>query len=692
MSKSNKEKLERKLEKAIKHENHAKIIKIADKLSKLEPEISEYHLVKAKIYEDLNKYDKLVESCKDAINAEKNNLKLRCEIVDKFESLGLLDEAFETIEEGLKIDSNNFDLIETKIILSYNNNHVDDAYEYMDKFSKNNDNSDRILILKARIKEFEKDHDSAIEIYNKILTKGENPDALYERNRVMNELNLDIDEINNALKSFYNNEKLKNVAALITAENYINHGKEDEAIPFIDNFYKDDLENEDYTLTKGKILLDLGKVNESEEYLLNAAKLRKTDDEYEANILVAMLFIDNGYLNNALNLVKAIPKNSATYETGHIIGKLILNRIREKKEMEKFKDHPFLKDINLDDNAMEIIQNNPQLRKKFEDIIGYHNNASEDTYYKNNSFDNENSFNESIQLRNKKIIDNKIDNEEYKEEYKEKYKKEYKEKYKEEYNEEYKEEYKEKYGKAPEEVSELINQAQKEKNPKKRIELAKKAIKLDKYAIDAYNILANETSNNEDRLNYLKTAIDMFYENNDTQYLKEISGHFYEIKKTKPFMQAMQAYGDTLELMERDEEAMETFELMLELNPKDDQGIRYALINSFLQFNKLDKVIALIEKFENEKSTQFLFSKLLWAIKSKKDEKTIEKYYKNAINENKNVVPILLRKKGFPELLPQYYSPGDENEAAIYIVESIKNWNSDKLYLDTLKKLYDKFN
>ena len=129
------------------------------------------------------------------------------------------------------------------------------------------------------------------------------------------------------------------------------------------------------------------------------------------------------------------------------------------------------------------------------------------------------------------------------------------------------------------------------------------------------------------------------------------------------------------------------YEYMIELNPGDNQGVRYSLLNVLFTLNRLDDVVKVFDEYDEECSTHFIFSKLLWAIKSQHDEKYVEELYKEAVESNEYVVPFLLGKKRMPSESPRYYSPGDSSEAIEYLDGGSEPWKQDKLALKTLEYL-----
>jgi len=181
-------------------------------------------------------------------------------------------------------------------------------------------------------------------------------------------------------------------------------------------------------------------------------------------------------------------------------------------------------------------------------------------------------------------------------------------------------------------------------------------------------------------------AIDLFCTTKGEKYFEEHKGHFWGLVETRPFMmhlleQAMLLWGKN-----QKEKAINQLEYILELNPDDNQGIRYILINRYLELNRLKESEDLLNFFDEEYSSSWTFSELLLAIKNKKDKKLIKKLYKKAIELNEYVVPLLTGKNKLPNQLPQFYSIGDENESVMYVDLAFKAWNDDKMAMDTLKK------
>jgi tetratricopeptide (TPR) repeat protein len=146
-------------------------------------------------------------------------------------------------------------------------------------------------------------------------------------------------------------------------------------------------------------------------------------------------------------------------------------------------------------------------------------------------------------------------------------------------------------------------------------------------------------------------------------------------------------YGELLWETGEKEAAIAQYEELLRLNPNDNQGLRYNLLNWLLAMGNLEKAGELLKKHD-EGSAFMLFSKLLLIIKTEpSNTKKIADAYRKANRQNPFVVEYLLDKKGLPDYEPEYYGFGDENEALTYCFDAKKIWEEDDTAMAILGEL-----
>jgi tetratricopeptide (TPR) repeat protein len=199
-----------------------------------------------------------------------------------------------------------------------------------------------------------------------------------------------------------------------------------------------------------------------------------------------------------------------------------------------------------------------------------------------------------------------------------------------------------------------------------KLALAKKALKLDPGCTDAYNILGSEEKDEEKRLEYFTQAVESFTKRHDQTYFDETAGYFWGEPETRPFMRALLGYGQSLWDTIRPQEAIETLNYMLTLNPMDNQGVRYLLASWLLIVDDLKNARKLLKKHKEETAVM-LFSALLLNILEKKNEGVIQKCYDAAVEANEYIVPYLLKKRKVPAGDFDRYSLGSKEEAVIYM-------------------------
>lgn len=181
-------------------------------------------------------------------------------------------------------------------------------------------------------------------------------------------------------------------------------------------------------------------------------------------------------------------------------------------------------------------------------------------------------------------------------------------------------------------------------------------------------------------------AIDLFRSTKGEEYFEENKGYFWGMLESRPFMMHLLEQAMLLWDAGQRDRAVSQLQYLLELNPNDNQGVRYVLMSRLLELDRLDEAQELFDFYDEEYSADWLFSKLLLSIKSNQNKDIIEELYEEAVEENEFIIPFLVGKKKIPKVLPSYYSPGDENEAIIYADLAQRAWKKNKKAIKMLKK------
>jgi tetratricopeptide (TPR) repeat protein len=240
----------------------------------------------------------------------------------------------------------------------------------------------------------------------------------------------------------------------------------------------------------------------------------------------------------------------------------------------------------------------------------------------------------------------------------------------------------------------LLEKAERTDNIKKKTDLINEALQIDTANCDAYNMLAElEKDNSEEQKNIYKKAVELFKKAKGQEYFDNMKGGFWDAPETRPFMRSLNCYADCLRHTGKIKEAIEQYNYLLELNPNDNQGVRYDLINCLFQIGDLQNAERLLDKYK-EHIGFFIFDRLILEILKRSRPEILEKLYTQADKANKYVFSYLLGKRQLPKAktLPSTYSFGSEEEAIIYAYIFRELFRNRKEVFDMLAVLDDKAN
>jgi len=226
-----------------------------------------------------------------------------------------------------------------------------------------------------------------------------------------------------------------------------------------------------------------------------------------------------------------------------------------------------------------------------------------------------------------------------------------------------------------EEAQELIYEAFETGSHRKRVQLAKKALKVSSDCADAYVLLAEETAKDPEEAKELyEKGVQAGESALGEEAFEEDAGHFWGILETRPYMRARQGLAlASWELGERSE-AIAHYQQMLHLNPNDNQGVRYLLANALLEEGLDDELGELLESYEDDAGAGWVYARALWRFRTEGDGEEARSALEEAISFNPFVAGYLLGRKGMPGALPALVGFGDESEAVVYFAEALPGW------------------
>jgi len=217
-----------------------------------------------------------------------------------------------------------------------------------------------------------------------------------------------------------------------------------------------------------------------------------------------------------------------------------------------------------------------------------------------------------------------------------------------------------------EQAQDLVYQAWEEENRKKRIRLAEKALKISKDCADAYVILAEEKARTlEEAKKLYEEAVKAGRRALGEKTFKEDKGHFWGVIKTRPFMRAMDGLASCLWEKGNFNMAASLYKEMLELNPNDNQGVRYQLAILYAEagwYEELRKFL-FSSNYKDDTDIIWLYAKALLLFKEKGDGPEASFWLWRALKRNPYVIDYLTGRKKLPSKLPEAIALGGEDEA-----------------------------
>lgn len=208
---------------------------------------------------------------------------------------------------------------------------------------------------------------------------------------------------------------------------------------------------------------------------------------------------------------------------------------------------------------------------------------------------------------------------------------------------------------------------------KQRYKLAEEAVRLNPNCVDAYVILAEKTKSLEEAILLYEKGIQAGERELGKAFFKENKGYFWGLIETRPFMRAKLHYAEALSLLGKTTEATQQYEELLELNPMDNQGVRYSLFVAYVDAGDYKKAGDLLQQYDGD-TAQDSYNKLLLELHENGFTTEAVKLLKEAKKENKFVINHLTGKKRLPAYPPDYYGFGDENEAIVYADMHLQLW------------------
>lgn len=239
----------------------------------------------------------------------------------------------------------------------------------------------------------------------------------------------------------------------------------------------------------------------------------------------------------------------------------------------------------------------------------------------------------------------------------------------------------------PEKAQDLFYDAMDTATLEEQFELLKKVLTLDPGHTDALLVvLTHRPLGLDDEIEVLYKIVELAAKRLGPNAFKDYAGGFWGFHETRPYMRARSQLATALQDIGRIDEAIVEMEAMLELNPGNNQGVRYELLVNYLTSSRLDGASRLFAEYDEcPWNTVFAWGHVLerWLAG---DLPGAQQALAVARKQNGHSEAYIKGHRRLPKYLPNSYSPGSKEEAQCFTGSLLMMWQAHPVAMAWLRK------
>lgn len=224
-----------------------------------------------------------------------------------------------------------------------------------------------------------------------------------------------------------------------------------------------------------------------------------------------------------------------------------------------------------------------------------------------------------------------------------------------------------------EQAQDKIFEAYDEPDDERRSRLAREALALSPDCADAYILLAEGCDSAAKALKLYEQGVEAGKRAIGEREFRDMKGSFWGFVETRPYMRARLGLAECLWQLGRRDQAVEHYETLLQLNPNDNQGVRYILAGALLAVGKDGRLAELLQTYKDDAAAAWVYTRALLAFRREGDTAASRRLLKAAMKQNPFIPMYIVAVDVLPPP-PEYVGFGDPNEAVAYIYDSMENW------------------
>lgn len=220
----------------------------------------------------------------------------------------------------------------------------------------------------------------------------------------------------------------------------------------------------------------------------------------------------------------------------------------------------------------------------------------------------------------------------------------------------------------------------------KAVELLDQSLDVEPFCADALLMRAELTATDPEEVAYLSRLAMGAGLLEIGENAEAYKGCYWGFLETRPFMRALEVNSRALRELTAFDRAINQYGLMLELNPNDNQGVRYELLTLLVEQERYEDARELIKHYDEDACVVWTSMKLLLAYQKGSTEDNLKKMLKEGDDEaSKAMVSFLTDRKRFVTLDQPMYQARSKEEARAYYPNVRIAWESVPNALEWLK-------
>ncbi len=225
-----------------------------------------------------------------------------------------------------------------------------------------------------------------------------------------------------------------------------------------------------------------------------------------------------------------------------------------------------------------------------------------------------------------------------------------------------------------EEAQQIVEEGKKKFFSSARSARAFDALQITPFCSDAYLYLANLSKKTDEKITLFQRALESTKVIWGEEFFEEIDRNFWHDTVSRDYMRALFGLGQCYYEQEKIGKAAAIFEYLIKLDPEDNLGSRYFLVNSLLYEGNPRDAQLFMRKFDDDTSCMLYARVLLWLQLEDKVQARIS--LEEALEANMRVPYRLLRmhRVFFQETGYYYYPEGSSEEAELCASISLPAW------------------